>query len=270
MGSFSGKHILITGGASGIGFLLARGTLQRKAAKVILWDINGENIEEAREKLHTFGNRLLTYRVDISQKDQIYKTARQVRQDVGSLDMVFNNAGIIAGGPFREISPLSIHKTLAVNLEGAMHSTRAFLDGMNDKKSGHIINMASASGLIANPKMSVYAGSKAGMIGWSESLRIELEQAGTGIRVTTVEPSYIDTGMFEGVTTPRLTPLLDPEPFAEQVLDAVEKNHIHLRAPFMVKLIPLLKGILPTPIFDFIAGKLFGVYNSMDTFTGRS
>jgi len=64
--------------------------------------------------------------------------------------------------------------------------------------------------------------------------------------------------------------LLDPEDFAESVIEAVKSNKIHLRAPFMIKLLPFLRGVLPARIFDYVAGKLFGVYHSMDTFKGRN
>lgn len=271
MGSINGKHILITGGASGMGFLMARGALQRNAKQVTIWDIDPKKIASAEKKLRSFSsNRLSTYRVDIGQADQIYEIAERVQQRVGAVDILINNAGVISGGQFQQQSPSDIEQTIAINLTGAMHVTRAFLEKMNDQKTGHIVNIASAAGLLANPKMAVYAGSKAGMIGWSDSLRIELQQAGSNVGVTTVQPSYINTGMFEGVTAPLMTPLLDPKKFAQDILDAIQHDRIHLRAPFMVKFIPFLKGILPTRIFDFVAGKLFGVYTSMDTFTGRT
>jgi short-subunit dehydrogenase len=122
---------------------------------------------------------------------------------------------------------------------------------------------------MANPKMSVYAGSKWGVIGWSESLRLELE-SNSNINVTTVEPSYINTGLFKGVSPPLLTPLLDAEDIAKKIISAIQKDKIHLREPFMVKVLPFLKGILPTRAFDFVAGRLFQVYHSMDTFKGRT
>jgi hypothetical protein len=117
--------------------------------------------------------------------------------------------------------------------------------------------------------MSVYAGSKWAVTGWSESLRIELEKMKKGVQVTTVQPGYIDTGMFEGVKAPLLTPILKPEKIALKIIRAVEKNKVTIRSPFMVKLTPFLKGVLPQRTFDFVAGKIFGVYSTMDSFTGR-
>jgi len=117
--------------------------------------------------------------------------------------------------------------------------------------------------------MSVYAGSKWAVLGWSESLRLELEQIGPNLKVTTVMPSYIDTGMFAGVKAPLLTPILQPDTITEAILNAIKRNKILLRKPFIVNLLPLLHGILPTRVFDTVTGRWFGVYTSMNDFTGR-
>lgn len=268
MSAIANSHILITGGASGIGLKMAERALEQGAAKLAIWDINTENLAEYNEQLTDFRDRIYTYKVDVSDPKQIYQSAKKLQAEMNHLDILINNAGIVAGQPFHKQNMADIDKTVAVNLLGVMHTTRAFLPQMIERSTGHIVNIASAVAHMGNPNMSVYAGSKWGVRGWSESLRIELKNQ--NITVTSVEPGYIDTGMFKGVTPPLLTPLLDPENVSRRILRAVEKNKIHLRTPFMVKLLPFLKGVLPTKIFDFVAGKLFKVYHSMDTFTGRT
>ena len=270
MSSFKNKTVLITGGASGIGLLMGKRVLEEKAAHLIIWDVNDKNINQAKKKLQKYRGQVDVHRVDIARPDEIQKAARQVAEQFSQVDFLINNAAIVAGKSFEEHSTEDINCTIAVNLTGAMHVTNAFLPAMIKNHSGHIVNIASAAGLMANPKMSVYAASKWGVIGWSESLRIELEQKQAGLRVTTVEPSYINTGMFAGVKPPLLTPLLEPEEISAAIIRAVQQNKILLRKPFMVKMIPLLKGILPSRMFDFIAGKLFSVYSSMDSFEGRN
>ena len=269
MSSFNDKNILITGGAGGIGLRMGRLALEKQAANLVVWDVEPKNIEKAKQHLEPEGDRLHTFHVDVSDSEQVYRAAEQVIEQLDHIDILINNAGIVVGGPFDSQQKEDIERTIAVNLLGVMHTTRAFLPGMKKRASGHIVNIASAAGHMGNPNMAVYAGSKWGVIGWSESLRIELRKEGAPIRLTCVEPGYIDTGMFEGVTPPKLTPLLDPEKFSRNVIKAVTQNRIHLRTPFMVKLLPFLKGVLPTRIFDFVAGKLFQVYHSMDTFTGH-
>ncbi|SMO34751.1 SDR family oxidoreductase [Fodinibius sediminis] len=271
MSSFKNKNVLITGGASGIGLLMAKECIREQAAAVAIWDIN----ESTADKL--FGDefagsptQLITKQVDISKAEQVTEAGKQLAGALSAVDILINNAGIVVGGPFEQLSHEQIRQTVAINLLGAMHVTRTLLPDMRRQPSGHIVNIASAAGLMPNPGMAVYAASKWGMIGWSESLRLELEEQQADIRVTTVEPSYIDTGMFAGVRPPRLTPLLDPGDIAHRIIRAVKDNRIILRAPFMVRLVPFLRGILPARAFDYVAGKLFRVYHSMDTFTGRT
>jgi short-subunit dehydrogenase len=107
-------------------------------------------------------------------------------------------------------------------------------------------------------------------MGWSESLRLEMERLHPGIKVTTVAPSYIKTGMFDGAKAPLVTPLLEPEFLAGRVIEAVKNNEIMVMEPASVNLLGPLKGLLPTRVFDFVADKVFGVYNTMDEFKGRN
>src|SRR5699024_5270087 len=270
MSSLKGKNVLITGGGDGIGLLTAEKLLEEGVNNIIIWDLNPENLASASKKLQNSSVAIIAQQMDVSNTEQVIKMGRRLLADIGAVDILINNAGIIIGGPFSEITSEQIRRTIAVNLTAMMQVARTFLPAMKRQNSGHIVNIASAAGLTPNPNMSVYAASKWGVVGWSESLRIELEQQNTGIHITTAEPSYIDTGMFAGVTPPMLTPLLKPEKFVQRMLRAVKKNHIHLRTPFMVKLLPLLRGILPARLFDLVAGRWFGVYRSMDTFTGRN
>jgi len=136
--------------------------------------------------------------------------------------------------------------------------------------SGHIVTIASAAGMLSNPKMAVYAASKWAALGWSESLRLEMALLKTGIRVTTVTPSYIDTGMFDGVKTNFLFPTQKPEKAASKIIRGIRKNKVFVRMPFMVYSVPFFKGILPTKWFDLIVGKGLGVYESMNSFKGRT
>jgi all-trans-retinol dehydrogenase (NAD+) len=140
---------------------------------------------------------------------------------------------------------------------------------MITQKSGHIVNIASAAGMMANPNMSVYAGSKWAVLGWSESLRIELEAMKGDLHVTTVTPGYIDTGMFDGVKSPLLLPLLKPDVIVKAILNGIEKNKLFVRKPFMVNSLTFVKGILPTRVFDWFVGTVLGVYKSMDDFKGH-
>ncbi len=263
------KKILITGGAQGMGRLFAEKSIQ-EGAQVILWDINETTLQKTAEDLRSKGGKVSTYVVDVSSANAIHQAAERVRQDIGDIDILFNNAGIVVGKNFIDHTATDIEKTLAINTSGPMHVTNAFLHGMIRNGEARIINIASAAGLLPNPKMSVYASSKWAVIGWSESLRLEMEKGGHDVKVTTVTPSYIDTGMFDGVKAPLLVPIIKPEKMVELVWEGMKKGKVYVRAPKIVGLLPFFRGIMPARVFDFIGGKLMRIYTSMDNFKGHT
>jgi short-subunit dehydrogenase len=134
---------------------------------------------------------------------------------------------------------------------------------------GHIVNIASSAGMAACPRISVYVASKWAAIGWSESLRLEMEEKGNGIRVTTVTPYLIGTGMFEGAKS-SVIPILKPEAVAERILRDVERNRLFSRMPGIVYAMPFFHGVLPQRWFDRIVGGWFGIHGMMRDFKGRS
>ena len=270
MSRIKGANVLVTGGANGIGKLMGESCLLEGAAHLVIWDINDANLKNTIVEFSKKGFKNVTpYLVDVSDIDDIEKTATKVLLDVGNIDILFNNAGIVAGSKrFWEHTRNDIEKTMAINSNGVMHVARVFLPDMLKQGHGHVVNIASIAGIITNVNMAVYVASKWACIGFSESLRLELEQEIGEFHVTTVTPSYIDTGMFKGVSAPLLFPLVKPEEMVKQIIDGVKKDKVFVRAPDMVNVVPFLKGVLPTRAFDFVAN-ILGVTKSMDTFKGR-
>lgn len=269
MTKIANRTVLITGGAAGIGKMLAERCLEQRAYKVILWDINERSLLETKEEFAKRNFDVYTDVVDVADVNDIKRAAAKVKQELGTVDILFNNAGIVVGKSFKEHSHRDISKTININVAGVMHVALEFLPDMIDQKEGHIINIASAAGLIPNPNMSVYAASKWAVLGWSESLRLEQEEGETAVIITTVTPSYINTGMFDGVKAPLLTPIMEPKYIVDKIMRAVKEDEILVMEPFMTKTIPLLRGVLPTRVFDFVAGKIFGVYKTMEKFKGK-
>lgn len=272
IGSLAGSIVLITGAAMGMGRMYAHLAVRDHAAHVVLWDINGQLLEEAAAELRGRGSVIHSHVVDVSSLEAIEAAARKVRNDVGTPDILINNAGIVRGKYFWDHDQRSdIAATMAINTLALMHITREFLPAMIEGgRTSRIVNVASAAGLLANPRMSIYSSSKWAVIGWSDSLRLELVQAGHHhIKVTTFCPSYIKTGMFEGARGPLLTPLLEPAAVTERVWAAMKAGTPMLMMPWTVKLSTALRGILPIAAWDVVAGRMFGVYKSMDHFTGR-
>ena len=269
MSSIKDKTILITGGASGIGKLLGIKLLREGAKRLIIWDVNEANLNETTHELKKGGFDVRPYTVDISSANNIIETAAKVREDVGIIDILVNNAGVVVGKEFVKHSHNEIDTTINVNTSGMMHTTLEFLPEIIKRGEGHIVNIASAASYVSNPKMSVYVGSKWAAFGWSESLRLELEALGKNLHVTTVTPYYINTGMFDGVKSRFLLPILNPDSIVDSIIKAIKKNKLFVRKPFMIKITPLAKGILPTRLFDLFVGKILGVYKSMNDFVGH-
>lgn len=260
------KTVLITGGASGIGKILVRLFLERNAT-VIIWDINEISIAETISSFSSKG-KIIGFKVDVSNGEQIQEIAKKVRQDFGSIDYLINNAGIIVGKYFNEHSTADITKTMAINANAPMLITHEFLEGMLAKNSGHICNIASSGGLISNPKMAVYVASKWSLIGWSDSLRIEMKKLKKNINVTTIMPYYINTGMFDGVKSK--IPILKPEAAALTIIKAIEKNKKMVTIPgYMYRFIKLGQAFMSINFFDWFAGSFLGIYSTMEHFTGR-
>ena len=264
----SNSKILITGGASGMGKMMGEMALIKGAKMLVIWDINQENINSTVAELSRYGE-VRGYRVDVSDYDMVQKGYEQVVEDCGAIDILVNCAGIITSNKtFDQQTQQEITRTIGINTIAPMFVTRAFLPDMLKRNSGHICNITSAGGMLGNPRMSVYGASKWGAIGWSESLRIELKAAHSKVRVTTVAPYYTNTGMFDGVKS-KVFPILKPEFVSRKIIRAIEKNTIFAGIPFGYHFIRFWQFILPFHLFDFIFGEVFGIYHTMDHFTGR-
>lgn len=262
------SSVLITGGASGIGRIMGRMALERGASRLIIWDINPQNIALTISELSRIG-KVNGYVVDVSRNEMVVEAFNKVKAECGEVDILINCAGIVTSNKtFDKMTSDEIVRTMNINTIAPMFVARAMLPGMIARNKGHICTIASAGGMLSNPKMSVYAASKWGAIGWSDSVRIELQEMKSDVHVTTVAPYYINTGMFDGVKS-RIIPILKPEYVARKVLNAIERNVSFKGIPFGFHFIRFWQAILPTRVFDWLFGDLFGIYHTMDEFTGR-
>ena len=268
MSKIKGSTVLITGGASGIGRIMGRIALEKGARQLIIWDINEQGINSTIEELRSLGN-IKGYKVDISDTAAVQECYKRMRRECGNIDILINNAGIVAGNnTFDKEQIGNIERTMQINSVAPMILASLVLPEMVARDSGHVCNIASAAGMLANPKMSVYTASKWAMIGWSDSVRIELKQMKSKARFTTIAPYFINTGMFDGVKS-RIFPILKPEPTAKKILKAIERNRNFKGLPFGYHFIRFCQAVLPTSIFDYIFGEVVGIFHAMDNFTGR-
>ncbi|TQM32171.1 SDR family oxidoreductase [Nocardia bhagyanarayanae] len=268
----AGKKVLVTGAAMGLGKLFAERAVREGAAAVVLWDINEVALKGTAAELAGRGSEIHHYVVDVSDRDAIAETATAVRETVGDIDILVNNAGIVRGNTYfwETENRADIDKTMAINSLAPMYITLEFLPAMvRGTGQARVLNIASSAGLVSNPRMSVYAASKWAALGWSDSVRLELEQAGHDhVKVTTICPTYINTGMFDGAKGFWLTPILEQDTVVDTSWKEMKAGNALVVLPWTSRLNRALSGILPLKLRDLFLDTV-GVYHSMDEFTGR-
>jgi all-trans-retinol dehydrogenase (NAD+) len=262
--TLDGARVVITGAGSGIGRRMAIGA-GRKGATVNIWDLDQGRAESVRDEITAEGGRAAAFAVDVADPASVAANAERT----GAADILINNAGVVSGRSILDSSPQAIDRTLDVNLRSLFWVTRAFLGGMIERRTGYVVSIASAAGLVAGAKMADYAASKAGAIAFNEALRNEMRDTATGVGTMVVSPFYIDTGMFSGVKSrfPALLPILEPRQVAGAVLRGIEQGNKQIIMPPLVRSVPLLR-MLPVGAFDWTADQL-GINQSMEDFIGR-
>jgi 2-hydroxycyclohexanecarboxyl-CoA dehydrogenase len=190
--SFAGSTAIVTGGASGIGLAISQ-RLARDGAKVAVFDLDPEQAEQAAKGIREAGGEAIACPVDVSDRSQVDGAVERTRGTLGPVLVLVNGAGKDGFDRFVDISTEVWERIIAVNLTGTFHCTQAVLPDMLAAKWGRIVNISSSSAQTGAVLMSHYASSKAGMIGLTKSLALEL--APLGITVNTIPPGSIDTPM---------------------------------------------------------------------------
>lgn len=267
MRDLRGKNALVTGAAMGMGKSISR-QLLLEGARVALVDIRAEALEAAREELEKLGD-VAAYKCDISDRQAVYDMAGKVKQEFGAIDLLVNNAGIVKANLFMDKPDELLEKTVAVNLMSLFWGTKAFLPDMIARGSGHIVNMASAGGILGVPYISDYCATKFGAIGFTESLRQEMKLQGLGnIKFTYVCPNTVGTGMFAGNKPVKGTRMLEPDDVATKIIKGIKRGKARIYVPASVHAAALLKVILPVPVMDF-QSRVLGIATSSEKMTGR-
>lgn len=269
MNAWKGKRVLITGAAAGIGRALAE-RLGARGAALILTDRDAEPLAAAADAVRRTGSVAEHHVLDVRKGAAILQVRDAIHAGGGPIDVLVNNAGVVFGGAFVDV-PLERHlDTFSVNVLGLVSVTHAFLADLVGRPEAHLVNVASAAGLTAVPLASTYASSKWAVVGFSESIRLELARQGhRHVHVTTVCPLYVSTGLFEGARPPLFTSMLTPAQLADEIIEGVERDRVFVRTPWLVKLVPFLNGVLPTGLADLLSTAL-GAAGSMEQWTGRT
>jgi len=268
MADFTNKTVLITGGGGGLGSSLAL-KIAARGGHVVIWDIDDAGLATVAEQISGSGKKVNTYHCDVSDREMVYSTAEKVRDDVGRVNILINNAGIVSGRPFLESTDEQLRRTMEVNVLAHFWTVKAFLPDMISSNSGHVVTIASAGGIVGSARLVDYSASKFAAFGFDEALRAELKKQRLNIQTTVVCPYFMRGEMFAGVKTrfSFLLPILDPDCVSERIVQGIARKKRRLIMPAMVYTTWLLR-LLPVDFFDRLA-TLLGVHSAMDEFHGR-
>jgi len=266
--SIQGEIVLITGGGSGIGRLMAL-KLSKLGAVIVTWDVNTKGNEETVSMIQNIGGTAFAYTVDITNRQKIYAAADEVKQDVGTVSILINNAGIVSGSTLLTTPDEKIIRTFDVNVLAHFWTIKSFMPDMILKQKGHIVNVASMAGHSGMSKLVDYCSSKFAAVGLDDALKVELKVQGHDdyIKTTVVCPYYISTGMFAGVQS-KIIPILEPEHVAESAVQGIITNKPQVIVPWWCAFLITSKTIIPQDGFMYLS-KVFGFNSSMDDFQGR-
>ena len=197
MKDFQDKVAVVTGAASGIGRALA-GKSAQVGMKVVLADIEESALKQAEDELKASGAQVLAMRTDVSQAAEVERLAQKAFETYGAVHLLFNNAGVAAGTTVWESSLTDWQWVLGVNLWGVIYGLHYFVPRMLAQDTeGHIVNTASAAGLISSQGLGIYKVSKHGVVTLSETLALELAARGARLKVSVLCPEWVNTRIID-------------------------------------------------------------------------
>ena len=245
--SVAGKMVAITGGARGIGKATAL-ALIRRGARVAIGDLDLELAEKTAAEL---GGNAVAFKVDVTDRDSFVTFLDDAERELGPLDVLINNAGIMPLGRFEEETDETAKMLIDINLHGVIYGTKLALERMIPRRSGHIVNIASQAGKAGIPGGATYCATKHAVVGLSEAVR--LENLENGIEISCVMPAVVNTELGSGLTDTRGVKKLEPEEVAEAIVEAIETNRFDVWVPRSSAGIAVALNMVPRSGREFIA-----------------
>ena len=262
MKNFKNKVAAITGAGSGMGQQLAV-LLAKAGCHVSLSDVNEKGLAETVELVKPYNVRVTSKKVNVAKLEEVRTWAEETEQNQGSVNMIFNNAGVALGSTVEGSNYEDLEWIMGINYWGVVYGTKEFLPYLKKTGEGHIINTSSLFGLTAQPTQSAYNSTKFAVRGFTESLRQELDIENSGVSALSVHPGGIrtnianDARMSDSIKSMGMNPEKSAKAFnkllrmpaeeaAQQILDAVLKNKRRLLIGNDAKTLDLIQRVLPT------------------------
>uniref|UniRef100_A0A8C6PTF3 Short-chain dehydrogenase/reductase 3 n=1 Tax=Nothobranchius furzeri TaxID=105023 RepID=A0A8C6PTF3_NOTFU len=238
--------------------------------KIILWGRTEKCLKETAEEITLSGTECHYFLCDVANREEVYKQAKVVREKVGDVSVLVNNAAVVHGKSLMDSDDDALLKSQHINTMGQFWTTKAFLPRMLELQHGHVVCINSILSQSPIPGAIDYCTSKASSLAFMESLTLGLLDC-PGVGCTTVLPFHTNTEMFQGmrVRFPQLFPPLRPEVVAERTVDAVRADKAFLYLPWTMHALIFLKSFMPQVALEEIH-KFSGSYTCMNTFKGRT
>ncbi|HZC69091.1 MAG TPA: SDR family oxidoreductase [Jatrophihabitans sp.] len=235
----TGKVVVITGAARGIGAATAR-AVARAGGRLALGDLDGDLAASVAGEL---GAGAIARKLDVTDHAGFATFLDEVEDELGPLDVLINNAGIMPVAAFHEESPDSLHRQLEINLHAVIVGSQLAVQRMRPRGRGHIVNLASAAGKGGFPGVVTYCSTKFGVVGLSESLSRELH--GSGVDVSCVMPALVRTELIDGVKDHWMVKTVTPEQVADAIVEALKKPRLDVFVPRSLNALNRMLALFP-------------------------
>jgi NADP-dependent 3-hydroxy acid dehydrogenase YdfG len=252
--AISGKTVLITGAARGIGRCTAEAFLAR-GATVVLTDVDAALLAQTAAELEKRG-AVFSYPLDVCNEAAFSSLITRIEAEVSPVDILINNAGIMLLGEFMAHGEREDLRQWDINVRGVINGMRAVLPGMTRRAHGHIVNVASTAGKVGVPYAAVYSATKFAVVGLTEAVRQEHIESGVGFSY--IMPTLVATDLIAGAGKLAWPPPLAPKDVAERIVSAVERGSVDVYVPGFVAVPMLLPSLLPRAVYETI-GRLFKI-----------
>ncbi len=245
----TGRVAAITGAGRGIGRETARAFV-REGMKVAIGDLD---LAAAQEVAAELGDRAVALPVDVTRHESVEAFLDAAEEQLGPLDVVVNNAGIMQLGWFAEEDDATAQRMIDINLHGVIFGTKAALARMEPRNHGHIVNIASQAGVLGTPGGATYSATKHAVVGLTEAVRGEMRLRGVNVRLSYVLPAVVNTELGSGLQRNPGVKQLEPSDVAEAIVDALRNGTVDVWVPKSVKGLARVAGLLPRRVAESLS-----------------